>query len=66
MKQEQKIKYRITLVLGIEDYMALETYRIASIQSRGKILTKQDVLREAVEPYIQIGDVIAKDEISTK
>lgn len=66
MKQDKKIKYRITLVLGELEYYALETYRIASIQSRGRIMTKQDMLREAVEPYIKIGDHIAKEEISIK
>ena len=48
-------KAKITLSLNDEELAQLEAYRIHVATKENRIVTKQQVLKIAIEPYLSIG-----------
>ena len=55
-------KNKITVTLNKEEYAQLQQYRLHIASKEKRIVSKQEVLKTALEPYLSIGRAIGISE----
>ena len=55
-------KNKITVTLNKEEYAQLQQYRLHIASKEKRIVSKQEVLKTALEPYLSIGKAIGISE----